>query len=66
MIIEHTQLYQPPYRHLEALKAEIARCLEKEMTLLAEDRRERAQQLGIDWKIAEQNGERRRSRLSVS
>ena len=34
--------------HLEALKAEIERCLEKEMQLAIEERQERAFQLGID------------------
>ena len=50
-------------RHLEALKTQIARCLEKEVNLQAEERRERARQLGIDWKIAEQHAAHRRSRL---
>ena len=39
--------------HLEALKSQIARCLEREANLQAEERRERARQLGIEWKIAE-------------
>ena len=56
MTIKPTQL-DP--RHLEALKAQIARCLEKEVNLHAEERRERARQLGIDWKIVEQDAERR-------
>jgi hypothetical protein len=34
--------------------------------LKAEERRERARQLGIDWKIAEQHSGRRRNRLSAS
>jgi hypothetical protein len=32
------------------------------MNLKAEERQERARQLGIDWKIAEQHADRRRSR----
>jgi hypothetical protein len=36
------------------------------VNLQIEERRERASQLGIDWKIAEQYEERRRSRLSAS
>jgi len=43
--------------HLEALRTQIARCLEKELNLKAEERRERAQRLGIEWKIAEQPAE---------
>ena len=62
MKIEPTQLHARKIRHLEALKAQIARCLEKEVNLKAEERQERARQLGIDWKIAEQHAERRRSR----
>ena len=56
VIIKPTQLHP---RHLEALKTQIARCLEKEVNLQAEERRERARQLGIDWKILEQHTERR-------
>ena len=63
MIIEPTQLHTRQDRHLEALKTQIARCLEKEVNLQAEERRERARQLGIDWKIAEQHAAHRRSRL---
>ena len=62
MKIEPTQLQARKIRHLEALKSQIARCLEKEVNLKAEERQERARQLGIDWKIAEQHAERRRSR----
>ena len=40
--------------------------LQKEASLQAEERRERARQLGIDLKIAEQLEVRRRSRLSAS
>ena len=60
--IEPAQLHARKIRHLEALKSQIARCLEEEVNLLAEERQERARQLGIDWKIAEQPAERRRSR----
>ena len=66
MITEPTQLHTRNDRHLEALKTQIAHCLRKEASLQAEERRERARQLGIDLKIAEQVEERRRSRLSAS
>ena len=66
MKIEPTQLHTRNDRHLEALKTQIAHCLRKEASLQAEERRERARQLGIDLKIAEQAEERRRSRLSAS
>ena len=62
MKIEPTQLHARKIRHPEALKSQIARCLEEEVNLKAEERQERARQLGIDWKIAEQHAERRRSR----
>ena len=65
MIIEPTQLQTRKDRHLDALKIQIARCLEKEVNLQAEERRERARQLGIDWKIAKQRAERRRGHLSA-
>ena len=62
MKVEPTQLHARKIRNLEALKSEIARCLEEEVSLKAEERQERARQLGIDWKMAEQPAERRRSR----
>ena len=65
MIIEPTQLQTRKDRHLDALKIQIARCLEKEVNLQAEERRERARQLGIDWKIAKQRAGHRRGRLSA-
>ena len=52
-MIEPTQLNRrQDDAHLEALKTQIARCLEREANLQAEERRERARQLGIEWKIA--------------
>jgi hypothetical protein len=39
--------------HLEDLKTQIAHCLDKEMSLKFEERRDRARQLGIDWIIAQ-------------
>ena len=52
---EPTQLHRHlDHAHLEALTTQIARCLEKELNLKAQERRERAQRLGIEWKIAEQ------------
>ena len=62
MKIDPTQLHARKIRHLEALKSQIARCLEKEVNLKAEERQERARQLGIDWKLAEQHVERRPGR----
>ena len=49
VIIEPIQLHRPEDLHLEVLKAQIARCLEKELSFRAEERRERAQLLGIEW-----------------
>ena len=49
MKIDPTQLHAPKTRHLEALKSQIARCLEKELNFRAEERRERARRLGIEW-----------------
>jgi len=66
VIIEPTQLRRRKDRHLDALKHEIARCLEKELSLRAEERQERSQRLGIDWNIAEEHRQRRRSRLAAS
>ena len=66
MKFEPTPLYTLQQTlHLEELKFQIARCLEKELNLKTEERRERARQLGIEWKIVEQREERRRSRLSA-
>jgi hypothetical protein len=61
VLIEPTQLRPRQDRHLEALKTQIARCLEKEVSLQAEERRERARQLGINWEIAERPAEHRRT-----
>ena len=61
VLIEPIQLRPRQDRHLEALKTQIARCLEKEVSLQAEERRERARQLGIDWEIAERPAEHRRT-----
>jgi hypothetical protein len=36
-------------RHLDKVKAQIASCLEKELDLAADDRRERGRRLGLDW-----------------
>jgi hypothetical protein len=41
----------------QALTTQIARYLEKELNLKAEERRERTQRLGIEWEIAEQAAE---------
>jgi len=39
-------------RHRQAIKAQIARCLEQELGLRLEERRERAKLLGIESMIA--------------
>jgi hypothetical protein len=54
MTTETAKLYGHHKRHLEDLKTQIARCLDKEMSLKLEERRDRARQLGIDWMIAQQ------------
>ena len=59
MKIEPTQLHARKIRHQEALKAQIARCLEKEVNLKAEERQERARQLGIDWNNTQSADDRR-------
>ena len=61
VMAEPTQLHTRKDRHLEALKIQIARCLEKEVDRQVEERRERASQLGIDRKIAGQHVVRRRA-----
>jgi hypothetical protein len=53
MVVEATQLEVRRSRHLEELKTQIARCLDQEMDLKAEERRDRARQLGIDLKISQ-------------
>ena len=46
---EPTQLHRHlDDAHLEALRTQIARCLENELNLKAQERRERAQRLGIE------------------
>jgi hypothetical protein len=52
MVIEPTQLGGRRNSHLEELKSQIARCLDQEMGLKAEERRDRARQLGIDLNIS--------------
>jgi hypothetical protein len=48
MTIDPAKLYGHHKRHLGALKTQISRCLDKEMSLRLEERRDRARQLGID------------------
>ncbi len=50
MVVEPTQPEVRRNRHLEELKSQIARCLDQELGLKVEERRERARQLGIDLK----------------
>ena len=45
--MEPTKLHTRHGRHVEDLKQQIARCLEKELSLLAEERSERARRLGL-------------------
>ena len=54
MMMEPTKLQPHHKRHLEDLKKQIARCLEKELSLLAEERNERAQRIGLPHKTAVQ------------
>jgi len=50
MTMEPTKLQPRHRRRIEDLKKEIAHCLDKELSLLAEERSERAQRLGLDKK----------------
>jgi hypothetical protein len=47
MTMEPTKLHGRQGRHIEDLKEQIARCLDKELTMLAEERSERAERLGL-------------------
>jgi hypothetical protein len=51
MTIEPTKLHGRRKRHIDELKEQIAHCLDKELSLIAEERNERARRLGIDDKI---------------
>ena len=46
MTMEPTKLHAQK-RHIDELKKQIAHCLDKELTMLAEERIERAERLGI-------------------
>jgi len=48
MTMESAKLHGRDRRHLEDLKKQIAQCLDRELNLLAEERRERARHLGLD------------------
>jgi hypothetical protein len=60
MTIDRAKLYVHHKHHLEDLKTQIARCLDKEMSLKREERRDRARQLGIDRIVAPQQQQVRR------
>jgi hypothetical protein len=47
MTMEPTKLHGRQRRHIEDLKKQIAHCLDKELTLLTEERNERAERLGL-------------------
>ena len=47
MMMEPTKLHGRQRRHIDDLKEQIARSLDKELNLLAEERSERAEQLGL-------------------
>jgi hypothetical protein len=47
MTMEQTKLHGRQRRHIEELKKQIAHCLDKELDLLAEERSERAERLGL-------------------
>jgi len=49
---EPTKFQARPKRDIEDLKRQIAHCLDRELDLLAEERSERAQRLGIDHRNA--------------
>jgi hypothetical protein len=47
MTMEPTKLHGRRGRHLEDLKKQIAHCLDRELSMLAEERSERAERLGL-------------------
>ena len=47
MTMEPTKLHGRQRRHIDDLKKQIAHCLDKELNLLAEERSERAERLGL-------------------
>ena len=47
MMMEPTKLHGRQRRHIDDVKEQIAHCLDKELNLLAEERSERAEQLGL-------------------
>jgi hypothetical protein len=47
MTMEPTKLHGRQRRHIDDLKQQIAHCLDKELNLLAEERSERAERLGL-------------------
>jgi hypothetical protein len=53
MTMEPTKLHGRQRRHLEDLKKQIAHCLDKELDLLAEERKERAERLGLAQVLAQ-------------
>ena len=52
MTMEPTKLHGRQRRHIEELKKQIAHCLDKELDLLAEERSERAERLGLRSLVA--------------
>jgi len=53
MTMEPNKLHARHKRHLDELKKQIAHCLDKELNLLTEERRERTHHLGIHEKLEE-------------
>jgi hypothetical protein len=47
MTMEPSKLHGRQKRHIDELKERIAHCLDKELTMLAEERIERAERLGL-------------------
>ena len=47
MTMEPSKLHGRQKRHIENLKEQIAHCLDKELALLAQERSERAERLGL-------------------
>jgi hypothetical protein len=60
-IEDPAKLYGYHKRRREDVKTQIARCLDQEVSLKLEERRDRARQLGIDQIIPQQQQKVRRS-----
>ena len=54
MAIQSAVMHEPRDRHMTEVKEQIARCLDNELRLMADERRERARQLGIGFESCAQ------------